>query len=197
MEETLFKLYLIRHGDTAWTETNRHTGLTDIPLTARGEQHARLLGERLKSLKFARIFTSPLLRARRTCELSGFGKQAEVDPDLVEWNYGDYEGRTTADIHRERPEWKLFRDGCPNGETPQDIAARADRFIKKVRRGQGDVIAFSSGHIIRVIAAEWLSIGPEAGRYFLCSTASIGILGYEHDGSEPVIRLWNEHGELD
>ena len=197
MEETLFKLYLIRHGDTAWTETHRHTGLTDIPLNARGEQHARLLGERLKGLEFARVFTSPLLRARRTCELTGFAKQADVDPDLVEWNYGDYEGRTSADIRRERPGWELFRDGCPNGETPRDVAARADRFIKKVRRGRRDVIAFSSGHIIRVITAEWLSIGPEAGRYFLCSTASIGILGYEHDGSEPVIRLWNEHGELD
>jgi broad specificity phosphatase PhoE len=196
MDETLFKLYLIRHGDTAWAETHKHTGLTDIPLNVSGEQHARLLGERLNNLKFSRIFTSPLLRARRTCELAGFGKQAELDPDLVEWNYGDYEGRTTADIRRDRPNWDLFRDGCPNGEMLRNVAARADRFINKVRSEQGDVIAFSSGHIIRVIAAQWLSIGPEVGRCFLCSTASIGILGYEHDRSEPVIRLWNDHGEL-
>jgi broad specificity phosphatase PhoE len=112
-------------------------------------------------------------------------------------NYGDYEGRTTADIRHEHPNWDLFRDGCPNGEAPEDVAARGDSFIKKVRREQGDVIAFTSGHIIRVIAAEWLTIGPEAGRYLLCSTTSIGILGYEHDGSEPVLRHWNEQGKFD
>ena len=196
MDEPLFKLFLIRHGDTAWSDARRHTGLTDLPLNTHGEQHARILGVRLKGIRFAHVFTSPLQRARQTCELAGFAG-AVSDPDLVEWNYGDYEGRTTSDIRRERLDWDLFRHGCPNGETPRDVATRADRFIRKVRREQGDVIAFSSGHIIRMIVAQWLALGPEAARYFLSSTASIGILGYEHDNSEPVIHLWNEHGKFD
>jgi broad specificity phosphatase PhoE len=196
MDEPLFRLFLIRHGDTAWSDARRHTGLTDLPLNTRGEEHARSLGVRLQGLCFARAFTSPLQRARQTSELAGFAA-AESDPDLVEWNYGDYEGRTTSDIRRERPDWDLFRHGCPNGEMPRDVAARADRFIRKARRERGDVIAFSSGHIIRIIVAQWLILGPEAARYFLSSTASIGILGYEHDDSEPVIHLWNEHGRFD
>lgn len=190
ISEKIFRLFLIRHGDTAWSDAHRHTGLTDVPLTRHGKQQARALGARLKGLQFARSFTSPLQRALQTCELAGFA--AESDPDLVEWDYGDYEGCTTSDIRHERPAWDLFRDGGPNGEMPQDIMLRADRFIKKVRSVPGDVIAFSSGHIIRVIAARWLSLGPEAARYFLASTAAIGILGYEHDRREPVICLWNE-----
>lgn len=197
MDEPFFRLYLIRHGDTAWSEARRHTGLTDVPLTHHGKHQARRLGRQLKGLGFARIFTSPLRRARRTCELAGFAMEAEPDPDLMEWDYGDYEGRTTADIRRERPDWDLFRDGCPNGEMPQDVAERAERFIRKVQGEQGDVLAFSSGHIIRVIAARWLTLGPQAAKYFLSSTASIGMLGYEHASTEPVIHLWNAHGELD
>lgn len=197
MDESFGKLYLIRHGDTAWSEAHRHTGLTDLALTDHGEHQARRLGQRLKGLSFARIFTSPLRRVRVTCELAGFAVRAELDPDLVEWDYGDYEGRTTADIRDERPGWDLFRDGCPNGEMPRDVAMRAERFIKKVQGEQGDVLAFASGHIIRVIAARWLSLGPEAAKYFLSSTASIGMLGYEHAGSEPVIHLWNAQGNFD
>jgi probable phosphoglycerate mutase len=192
MGETLPVLYLARHGETAWTLSGQHTGLTDLPLTPRGEQDARRLGERLSGLTFAKIFTSPLQRAVRTCELAGFGRAAEMDHNLVEWNYGRYEGRTSADIHAERSNWKLFRDGCPGGETPAQIGARADRVVGRVRAVQGDVLLFSSGHILRVIAARWLGLEPGAARLFLLSTASLSELGYEHDRSQPVIRLWND-----
>jgi probable phosphoglycerate mutase len=196
MDESVFKLYLIRHGDTAWSEAHRHTGLTDLPLDRHGEHQARRLGKRLEGLSFTRIFTSPLRRARATCELAGFAVAAKTDPDLVEWNYGDYEGLTTVEIRRRRSEWDLFRDGVPNGESPRDVAARADRFIAKALRRPGDVVVFSSAHIIRMIAARWLSLPPDAARLFLSSTASVSILGYEHSRAEAVIRLWNDVGEI-
>jgi broad specificity phosphatase PhoE len=183
---------LARHGETAWSLTGQHTGLTDLPLTERGERNALQLGERLRTMKFAHVYTSPLKRAADTCRLAGFGATAEVMPDLVEWNYGDYEGRRTADIHRERPDWDLFRDGCPNGESPTAVGARADRVIAKLRAQVGDLLLFSSGHFLRVLAARWLGLEPAAGRYFLLSTASFGAVGYEHNPSQPVIRLWND-----
>jgi broad specificity phosphatase PhoE len=192
MSEALPVIYLARHGETAWSLSGQHTGLTDLPLTERGERNARLLGERLHGLTFARVFTSPLQRAVRTCELAGFGAVAEVDSDLVEWNYGDYEGRRTVEIHAERPDWQLFRDGCPGGESRDQVGARADRVVNRVRAIQGDVLLFSSGHFLRVFAARWLGLEPAGGRYFLLSTASLSALGYEHNLSEPVIRLWNE-----
>lgn len=192
MGDRLPLVYLARHGETAWSLSGQHTGLTDLPLTERGEQNARRLGERLRGFQFARVITSPLRRAVRTCELAGFGSSAEVDRDLCEWNYGHYEGRTSAEIHAERPEWQLFRDGCPDGETPEQIGARADRVVHKIRAIEGDVLVFSSGHILRVLAARWLGLGPGAGRYLLLSTASLSALGYEHDRSQPVIRLWND-----
>ena len=185
------KLFLVRHGDTEWTDTRRHTGRTDVPLNGRGEERARQLGVVLRRETFARVFTSPLARARRTCELAGFGNRAEVEPALVEWDYGDYEGRTTADIQRGRPGWSLFRDGVPRGETLEQVAARAGAFLDRVRGADGNVLAFSSGHTIRVIAAAWLGLPPERARLFFTSTASINVLGYEHDRSEPVVRLWN------
>ena len=186
-------IYLARHGETAWSLTGQHTGLTDLPLTERGERNARRLGDRLQGLTFAKVFTSPLQRARRTCELAGFGTQTEIDPDLVEWNYGQYEGRTTADILKERPEWELFRDGCPGGETPQQIGARADRVVSSLRAVPGDVLVFSSGHFIRVLAARWLGLEVGSpGRHFMLSTASLSTLGYEHNLSQKVIRLWND-----
>jgi broad specificity phosphatase PhoE len=192
MSEALPVIYVARHGETAWSLSGQHTGLTDLPLTERGERNARRLGERLKGLSFARVFTSPLQRAVRTCELAGFGA-AEVDRDLVEWNYGEYEGRRTAEILAERPDWQLFRDGCPGGESPEQIGARADRVVSRVRAAPGDVLIFSSGHFLRVLAARWLGLEPAAGRYFLLSTASLGTLAYEHNSlSEPVIRLWND-----
>ena len=184
--------YLARHGETAWTLTGQHTGLTDIPLTERGERNARRLGERLKALKFARVFTSPLRRAFRTCELAGFAAVATADPDLVEWNYGKYEGRRTDEIRAQRPDWQLFRDGCPGGETPDEVGIRADRVVSRVRAVEGDVLLFSSGHFLRVLAARWLRLEPGAGRFFLLSTASLSALGYEHDVTQPVIRLWDD-----
>ena len=192
MSEVLPIVYLARHGETAWTLSGQHTGLTDLPLTERGERNARRLEERLRGLTFAKVFTSPLQRASRTCELAGFGAVAEIDRDLLEWNYGEYEGRLTTDIHRERPDWQLFRDGCPGGESPNEVGARADRVVKRVRAVGGDVLLFSSGHFLRVFAARWLGLEPDAGRYFLLSTASLSALGYEHNLSEPVIRLWDD-----
>jgi broad specificity phosphatase PhoE len=192
MSEVLPVVYLARHGETLWSLSRRHTGLTDLPLTERGERNARALGERLRGLPFARVFTSPLQRAARTCELAGFGDVAEVERDLLEWNYGDYEGRTSADIHRERPDWQLFRDGGPGGEMAEQVAARADRLVHRVREIEGNVLLFSSAHFLRVLAARWLGLPPAAGQYFLLDTASLSALSYEHNLSEPVIRLWNE-----
>jgi broad specificity phosphatase PhoE len=200
MSEALPITYVARHGETAWTITGQHTGLTDLPLTERGERNARRLGERLKGLTFARVFTSPLQRASRTSELAGFAAVAEIDPELVEWNYGEYEGRRTAEIRAERPDWELFRDGCPGGETPRQIGARADRVIERVRAVRGDVLLFTSGHFTRVLASRWLGVEPSVNsRFFMLSTASLSALGYEQDASRPVIRLWNEtrHVERD
>jgi probable phosphoglycerate mutase len=197
MSESLPAVYLVRHGETAWSLTGQHTGLTDLPLTPRGEEAARALGERLRGLPFARVFTSPLQRARRTCELAGFGAVAIIDPDLVEWNYGAYEGLRSAEIHQRQPGWNLFRDGCPGGETAADVGARADRAISRWRAADGNVLVFSSGHFLRVAAVRWLGLDPTAGRYFLLSTATLSILGYEHDRSEPAVRLWNDvHADL-
>ena len=192
-------IYLARHGETAWTLSGQHTGLTDLPLTEQGEQTARRLGERLKGLRFAKVFTSPLQRARRTCELAGLGATAELDSDLVEWDYGDYEGRCGAEIRAERPGWNLFRDGCPGGETPQQVSIRAGRVVNKVRALQADVLLFTSGHFIRVLAARWLGLEPSVNsRHFMLSTASLSALGYENELSRPVIRFWNDthHVEL-
>jgi probable phosphoglycerate mutase len=186
------KLYLARHGDTEWTDSRRKTGRTDLPLNERGEKRARHLGERLQEFSFVQVFTSPLQRASRTCVLAGFGEVAEADANLVEWDYGRYEGTLTADIHQNQPDWELFRDGCPGGESPQDVAQRADRFISRVLRFEGDVLAFSSGHIIRMIAARWLGLPAESGRFFYCRPASVGVLGFEHENKdEPIIGLWN------
>lgn len=193
MSETLPIVYLARHGETAWSLTGQYTGLTDLPLTERGERTARRLGERLQGLRFAKVFTSPLQRASRTCELAGFRAVAEVDPDLVEWDYGQFEGRLSAEVHAEHPDWQLFRDGCPGGESPQQASARADRVVSRVRAISGDVLLFSSGHFIRVLATRWLGLEPSANsRYFMLSTASLSALGYENKLSRPVIRLWNE-----
>jgi broad specificity phosphatase PhoE len=193
MSERLPIVYLARHGETAWTLSRQHTGLTDLPLTERGERTARRLGERLKALTFTAVFTSPLQRAARTCELAGFKSVAEVDKDLVEWNYGQYEGRRTAEIRAERPDWELFRDGCPGGESPKEVGARADRVVKRVRAVPGNVLIFTSGHFMRVLATRWLGLEPSVNcKFFMLSTASLSAVGYEHDVSRPVIRLWNE-----
>jgi probable phosphoglycerate mutase len=185
-------LYLARHGETEWSLSGQHTGLTDLPLTQRGECNARRLGERLKALEFAHVFTSTLQRAKRTCELAGFGLKAELDSDLVEWNYGEYEGLSTADIHAKRPDWEMFRDGFPSGESFDEIAARADRVVERVRSINGAVLLFSSGHFLRVLAARWLGLKLHEARYLLLSTASLSTLTYEHKPSQPVIGFWND-----
>jgi len=195
--EALPVIYLARHGETAWSLSGQHTGRTDLPLTEGGERNARALGVRLRGLIFAKVFTSPLQRAAHTCDLAGFGNAAERDPDLMEWDYGEYEGRRTAEIHVERPDWQLFRDGCPGGESPAGIGARADRVVRQVRAVAGDVLLFSSGHFLRVLAARWLGLESAGGRYLLLGTAALCILGYEHNLSEPAIRLWNDTHHLD
>jgi probable phosphoglycerate mutase len=165
MSEALPVIHLARHGETAWSLSGQHTGRTDLPLTERGERNARALGQRLRGLEFAKVYTSPLQRAARTCELAGIGTSAEIDPDLVEWDYGQYEGHRTAEIHAERPDWQLFRDGCPGEESPGQIGARADRVVGRVRAIKGDVLVFSSGHFLRVLAARWLGLDASGGRY--------------------------------
>jgi broad specificity phosphatase PhoE len=193
MSTDLPEVYLARHGETAWTITGQHTGMTDLSLTPRGENNARRLGKLIVSQSFKRVFTSPLARAVRTCELAGYGDRAEIDQELVEWNYGDYEGKTTAEIRKGRPDWSVFADGCPGGESVSDVSSRADRVITRVRAVGGDVLVFSSGHFLRVLAARWLGLDARGGKYLLLSTATLSIVGYEHTLSEPVIRLWNDN----
>jgi broad specificity phosphatase PhoE len=193
MNDILPQIYLVRHGETAWSISGQHTGLTDIPLTENGENNAKRLSERLRDINFAAVYSSPLLRAKRTCELAGFGSVMQLEPDLVEWDYGDYEGLTTAEILKKQPGWSIFRDGCPGGESIEDISTRAGRLIarlKKVR--EGNVLLFSHGHMLRVLAARWLVLPAEEGSLFTLAPTSISILGYEHNLDEPVIRLWNQ-----
>jgi broad specificity phosphatase PhoE len=191
-------VYPARHGETAWTLSGQHTWLSDLPLTEHGQRTARRLGEHLQGLTFAKVFTSLLQRARQPCELAGFGQVVEIDPDRVEWDHGEYEGRRGAEIRAERPDWNLFRDGCPGGETPQQVSARADRVVSRVRAIPGDVLVFTSGHFMRILALRWLGLEPTANsRYFMLSTASLSALGYENDLSRPVILFWNDTRHVD
>ena len=192
MNKALPITYLARHGETAWTITGQHTGRTDLPLTQRGEANACRLGERLSGLTFAKVFTSPLRRAMRTCELAGFGPVGEIDADLLEWDYGDYEGRLTVDILKERPDWQLFRDGCPGGESPQQVAARADRVVGRLRAVSEDFLIFSSGHFLRMLATRWIGMEPIHGKSLMLGTASLSALGYENSISHPAIRFLND-----
>jgi broad specificity phosphatase PhoE len=192
MSDIFPKVYLIRHGETAWTLSGQHTGRTDIPLTGEGERDAQALSARLKGMSFARVLTSPLQRARRTGELAGFGECAQPDPDLTEWDYGAYEGRRTIDIRAERPGWRLFKDGCPDGETLAEVSVRADRVIGRIRALESDVLVFAHRDILRILATRWLSLTAVEARHFYLTTASLSILGYDHDLDEPVIRLWND-----
>lgn len=184
------KIFLIRHGETEWTLSDRHTGLTDIPLTSHGKEQALKLKEKLSSTHFRKVLVSPLQRAKLTCQLAGFLGVAEIDEDLVEWNYGDYEGKKTADILKKDPAWDIFTKGAPGGESIADVDRRARRVIKKIRETAGDLALFSSGHILRAIAACWLGMTAAEGKYFQLSTASISTLGYEHEN--PVILTWNQ-----
>ena len=192
MNEALPQVYLVRHGETAWTISGQHTGRTDIPLTERGEDDARELSARLRGLSFAKVFTSPLQRARRTGELAGFGESAEADPDLMEWDYGAYEGRRTVAIRAERPGWRLFEDGCPGGETLVEVSCRADRVIARIRALESDVLVFAHRDILRVLSARWVVLPALEARRLYLATASVSILGYDHGLDEPVIRLLND-----
>lgn len=186
------RIHLIRHGETEWTLSGQHTGRTDIPLTEQGEQDARKLAAQLRDVRFDRVFTSPRQRARRTCELVGLEAVAEVEPDLAEWDYGDHEGQRSADIRKGRPDWNLFQDGCPHGESPVQVSERADRVIARLRALEGSIAIFSHGHFGRVLAARWIGLSVEQAQHFLLSTASISVLGYEHNlVEESSIVLWN------
>lgn len=186
------QLYLLRHGETEWALSGRHTGRTDPPLTENGERRASVLRDRLQGIVFTHVLTSPLQRARRTCELAGFGTVARVVPDLAEWDYGDYEGRTTAEIHALRPGWNVFADGCPQGESVERISQRADRVLATLRSLDGTVAVFSHGHFLRALAVRWIGLPVGDGRHFALDTGSLSILGYEHgDVQLPVFVRWN------
>jgi len=182
-------LWLIRHGETEWSLSGAHTGSTNIPLTAAGEESARAIGKELDGHQFSLVLTSPLQRAMRTCELAGYGADAQVDPNLAEWNYGDYEGRTTEQIRAVRPGWFLFRDGVPGGETIGQVAARALDVIDRAVQAEGDVALFAHGHILRILTACWLGLPPEDARMFVLGTGAISMLGYEHE-TRAILR-WN------
>ena len=186
------QIYLIRHGETAWSLSGQHTSRTEIPLTERGEEEARSLTERLRDIKFNQIISSPMQRSRRTCELAGLAGVATIDPDLSEWNYGDYEGRRSADILKANPAWNLFRDGCPQGESPSQIAARAGRVINQLLAQQGNVALFSHAHFLRVFAVRWIGLPVLDAQHFVLGTASLSVLGFEHDDpAKPAILRWN------
>jgi broad specificity phosphatase PhoE len=194
MAKTGPEVLLVRHGQTEWSLSGQHTGTTDIPLTDEGRRQGRRLGERLAGREFERVLSSPLGRALETCRLVGLGDQVEVREELREWDYGSYEGRTTADIRSERPEWYLWRDGCPDGETAAQVGARADRIVTELRELEGDAAVFAHGHLLRVLAVRWLELPPEAGGHFGLSTATLSIVGWERD--IPAMWLWNGAAHL-
>jgi probable phosphoglycerate mutase len=183
------EIVLVRHGETEWTLTGRHTGRTDVPLTDRGREQAHRLGAALSDRRFALVLSSPLARALETCRLAGLGEQAEVSDDLREWDYGDYEGRRTVDIRETRPRWTLWADGVPGGETAADVAERVDRVLERARGAGGTVALFAHAHVLRVLAARWLGLAPEDGRLFAMAPAAVSVLGYEREA--PVIQQWN------
>lgn len=197
MSQPLPIVYLVRHGGSAWSVTGQHTGRTDIPLTPAGEMEAEQLRPRLASLDFSRVYTSPLQRARRTCEIVGLASLAECDPDLVEWDYGAFEGRRTVDIRKERPDWELFRDGCPDGETAAQVGLRVDKVIDRLRRDGKNSLLFAHAHVLRVLTARWLGLAPEAGRLLVLGTVSLSALSYDHGLDEPVVQLWNDRSHLE
>jgi probable phosphoglycerate mutase len=193
MSMALAEIYLARHGETEWSVSGRHTGRMDIPLTDAGQRNARRLGQRLQGVAFDGIWTSPLGRARQTCELAGFGQRAEIDPDLMEMDYGQYEGLLMEEIRRQRPGWDLFRDGCPGGESVSQITARVDRVVARLRAvPQGRVLLFSHMHFLQFLAVRWIGLDGQYGRRLYVSTAALSILGYNHGADDPVIRLWND-----
>lgn len=189
MSENVQEIYVIRHGETEWSLSGQHTGTTDLPLTDNGRNLAKLLKPLIVNHSFARVLTSPLQRARETCTLAGLGEKAEVDNNLVEWNYGEYEGLTSKQIDEKRPGWMIFADGCPGGETPAEVGVRADCVIARVRTVSGDVVLFAHGHILRVLVARWLGLPAAAGRHFLLHTGTLNVLSYYR--GIPAVKIWN------
>jgi probable phosphoglycerate mutase len=183
------EIYLMRHGETQWSLSGKHTGVSDIPLTEHGRQQAGLLKQELVTRNFKLVLTSPLQRARETCELAGLAERAEIDPDLMEWNYGDYEGLTSDQIHAHRPTWTIFNDGGPGGETPEQVGVRVDHVIARVRAVGSDAALFAHGHVLRVLAARWLGLAPSAGAHFLLDTATVCVLN--SDGGIAALKRWN------
>jgi probable phosphoglycerate mutase len=183
------KVFVIRHGETAWSLSGQHTGKTDIPLTDNGRRLAERLRPVLAKETLTRVFVSPMQRARETCNLAGLGAAAVIDPDLAEWNYGEYEGLTPKQIHEGAPDWLIFQDGCPGGESPEQVGARADRVIARSRKVEGNVALFAHGHILRVLAARWIGSPPGAGQHFLLDTGTLCVLGYYRD--VPAVKIWN------
>jgi broad specificity phosphatase PhoE len=183
------RVYLLRHGETEWSLNGRHTGVTDVPLTENGRVAAQLLRPILAKVTFSLVLTSPLQRAKETCELAGLGQFANVEPDLIEWNYGEYEGLKTEQIRLTRPGWSVFRDGCPGGETPDQIGARADRVLNAIRATEGNVALFAHGHILRVLAARWINLSASYGENFILDTATLNVLGYYRES--PAFKIWN------
>ncbi len=194
MSDAHHEVWLFRHGETEWSKTGRHTGRTDLPLTAAGKARARAVGKRLAGRPFALVLCSPLIRALETCRLAGHGDVAQLTDDLMEWDYGTYEGRSTADIQAERPGWLVWNDGAPNGETAEQVGARARRVIARALAADGDVALFSHGHLLRILTACWLGLPPADGRLFVLGTAAVSVLGFEHDYH--VITRWNEGSHL-
>jgi len=190
MAESGHQVVLVRHGETEWSATGRHTSHTDVPLTEEGRRQAEAIGTCLEEWKFALVLTSPLQRAAETCRLAGLGDPADVREELREWDYGVYEGRTTAEIREEQPGWTLWSDGALGGETAEQVGARADRILAEARQAGGDAALFSHGHFLRVVAARWISLPPHAGRSLALNTATISVLGYERE--TPVIVRWNQ-----
>lgn len=188
------QVVLVRHGETDWSSTGKHTGRTDIPLTRRGRREAELIGTRLRGRAFGLVLTSPLQRAAETCRLAGFAEKAQQRDDLMEWDYGDYEGRTTVDIRAEVPGWLLFTDGCPGGESASDVGRRVDRVIAELRSLEGDAALFAHGHVLRVLAARWVGLPPADGRVLALATATISVVGYERE--VPVLFRWNDDAHL-
>jgi probable phosphoglycerate mutase len=183
------EVLLIRHGETEWSVSGQHTGVTDIPLTEHGRDEARQLRPLLAGADYALVLSSPLARARATCELAGLGHRMEVDPDLLEWNYGDYEGLTPAEIERSAPGWMIFTDGCPGGESPEQVGARVDRLIARIRAHPGRIALFAHGHVFRVFAARWIGLPPSEGRHFMLDTSTVSVLSYYH--GTPALKRWN------
>jgi broad specificity phosphatase PhoE len=194
MPDRDWQAVLVRHGETEWSRDGRHTGRTDVPLTDNGREDARCIGDALRGCSFVRVLSSPLQRALETCRLAGLGDRVEIHPSLLEWDYGDYEGLTTAQIRELRPDWWLWRDGCPGGEKPQDVARRVDPVVAELLVARGDVALFAHGHVLRVLGARWIEQGPLHGSRLALSTASISAGGFEHD--LPVLHSWNDVSHL-